>query len=78
MNLQIQYINVGRENYSGIESYPFPYEPTPDDATALAFRVARKYLVSANVEAVYDQEKNIGTIYAGWHVAGHFKVVKWT
>ena len=77
--IKIQFIEVGRQNFSETVTFVVPrknYKFSPDDIAALAFREARKHLHSANVNAIYNSEKNEGTVYAGFHMVGKFRVVK--
>jgi len=77
--IKIHLHEVGRQKFTDDITFTVNkanYEFSPDDIASIAFREARKHLISANVNAIYDAEKNEGTICAGFHTVGKFWVVK--
>jgi len=81
MKVKIEFIDVGRQRFSGVVAFevggaPEGYELSADDIAVLALKVARKHLISRDVSTAYDPETNEGTIYAGFHAVGKFRVIQ--
>ena len=81
VKVKIEFIDVGRQKFSGVVAFEIGgasegYVVSADDIAALALKVARKHLISRDVSTAYDPETNEGTIYAGFHTAGKFKVIQ--
>jgi len=79
--VKIQFIDVGRQRFSGVVAFeigraPEGYELSADDIATLALEVAKKHLISRNISTVYNPETNEGTIYAGFHTVGKFRVIQ--
>jgi hypothetical protein len=76
----IQYNRVGADRYTGLKKYNVPWSKRtidPDVIASLALEEARGHTISSNVSTVYDSKTNLGTITAGFHNAGTFKVVNY-
>jgi hypothetical protein len=76
-SISIQFLAIGRQKWTDDITFTIPksnYKFTPDDIAAMAFKEARKHLISAGVETVYNQEKNEGSVFAGFRCVGKFKV----
>ena len=81
VKVKIEFTDVGRQKFSGVVAFeiggaPEGYKLSADDIAALALKVARKHLISRVVSTAYDPETNEGTIYAGFHTAGKFRVIQ--
>jgi hypothetical protein len=76
----IQFNRVGADRYTGVKQYSVPWTKRtmdPDVIASLALEEARGHTISSVVHTVYDPKTNSGTIYAGFHNAGAFKVVNY-
>ena len=79
--VKIEFIDVGRRKFSGVVVFevvgaPEGYEPSAKDIAALALKEAKKHLISHDISTAYDPETNEGTIYAGFHAVGKFRVIQ--
>jgi hypothetical protein len=63
---KIKLIDLGRGKFNG--------EVTVKNEDQL-WKEIKKHVMSNDVEYFYDEEKNWGTIYAGFHAIGNFEVV---
>lgn len=65
---KIQLIDVGRNKFNG------EIKPKNEDAF---YKEIKKHLRSSDIEWIYDDSKNEGTIFVGgFRNVGHFKVLK--
>jgi len=69
---KIKFTDVGRQKWDG--EITIEDNLNADQIAELAYRRAREFLVSAYPDIIYDAEKNIGTIFAGFHTVGSFCV----
>ena len=70
--VKIQLTNIGRGKFCGV------IECDKDDADSIAeaaYREARKYLSSRDIETTYNPETNKGIVMAGFHSVGVFTVI---
>jgi len=77
--VQIEFIGVGRSKFSAIVDFKVPranYYCDSYEIATLALSEARKHLMSSNVECIYNKQTNEGVINVGFHIVGHFRVVK--
>lgn len=76
MKIAIEYQNIGRSKFGDTIEYNVSDELSADDVAWIAFAEARKHLVSVGVETAYDADKNEGSVFAGFHSVGKFKLAK--
>ncbi len=71
--MNLTFSNAGARSWSGVVAIP-----DTDDSDKIAeeaYRVAKRHLMSREVETTYDPKTNSGLIQVGGcRAAGHFKV----
>ena len=70
----IRFANVGREQWNGV--VPVADGSDTNEILDVAYRTARKHLISTGIEVEWDHAEEKGYIFTGFYQVGTFTVTK--